>query len=81
MGLTVTPLQCKCQNLVDDRSGQPDETTIDRGNSINSEIREWLQEFRDDEIPVHGGSHASSSHEVSFKSIIKRREDFCKHSV
>ena len=33
-----------------------------------SEIPEWLQEFRgnlvDDEIPVHGGSHASSSHEA-----------------
>ena len=29
---------------------------------------EWLQEFRenlvDDEIPLQGGSHASSSHEV-----------------
>ena len=54
---------------VDDRSGQPDETqanknpkpnkketTIERGNSLNSEIPEWLQEFRenlvDDEIPL-----------------------------
>ena len=45
------------------------ETTIERGNSLNSEILEWLQEFRenlvDDEIPVHGDSHASSSHEAS----------------
>ena len=32
--------------LVDDRSGQPDETTIERGNPLNSEIPEWLQEFR-----------------------------------
>ena len=52
---------------VDDRSVQPDETTIERGNPLNSEIPEWLQEFRenlvDDEIPVHGDSHASSSHE------------------
>ena len=43
---------------VDDRSGQPDETTIERGNPLNSGIAEWLQEFRenlvDDEIPVHG---------------------------
>ena len=31
---------------VDDRSGQPDETTIERGNSLDSEIPEWLQEFR-----------------------------------
>ena len=41
----------------------------ERGNSLNSEIPEWLQEFRenlvDDAIPVHGDSHASSSHETS----------------
>ena len=65
--------------LVDDSSGQPDadqanktpkpkkETTIERGNPCDdSEIPEWLQEFReilvDDEIPLQGGSHASSSH-------------------
>ena len=55
----------------DDRSGQPDETTIERGDSLESEIPEWLQEFRenlvDDEIPVHGDSHASSSHEASLE--------------
>ena len=43
---------------------------IDRSNPLCSEILEWLQEFRenlvDDEIPVHGDSHASSSHEVSW---------------
>ena len=59
---------------VDDRSGQPDETTIERGNSLNSEIPEWLQEFReklvDDEIPEHGDSHASSSHEASLEPIL-----------
>ena len=65
--------------LVDDGSGPPEEiqanktpkpnkkeTTIELGNSLNSEIPEWLQEFRenlvDDEIPAQGGSHASSSH-------------------
>ena len=70
---------------VDDRSGQPDETTIERGNSLDSEIPEWLQEFReilvDDEIPVHGDSHASSSHEASLEPTFKRREDLGKHSV
>ena len=70
---------------VDDRSGQPDETMIERGNSLNSEIPEWLQEFRgnlgDDEIPVHGDSHASSSHEASLEPTFKRREDLGKHSV
>ena len=49
-----------------------------------SEIPEWLQEFReklvDDEIPVHGDSHASSSHEVSLEPTLKRREDLSKHS-
>ena len=52
---------------------------------VSSEIPEWLQEFReilvDDEIPVHGDSHASSSHEASLEPIIRRREDVGKHSV
>ena len=84
--------------LVDDGSGQPDETqanknqktnkketTIERCNPLDSEIPEWLQEFReilvDDEIPLQGGSHASSSHEVSLEPTTKRREDLGKHSV
>ena len=79
----ISPVQVS--NSFDDRSGQPDETTIDRGNPLNSEIPEWLQEFReilvDDEIPVHGGSHASSSHEASLEPIFKRREDLGKHNV
>ena len=70
---------------VDDRSGQPDETTIERGNSLNSEIPEWLQEFKenlvDEEIPVHGDSQASSSHEASLEPTFKRREDLCMHSI
>ena len=45
----------------------------------------WLQEFReilvDDEIPLQGGSHASSSHEASLEPTTKRREDLGKHSV
>ena len=35
----------------------------------------------DDEIPLQGGSHASSSHEVSSEPTTKRREDLGKHSV
>ena len=70
---------------VDDGSGQPDKTTIERGNPLDSEIPEWLQEFReilvDDEIPLQGDSHASSSHEVSLEPTTKRREDLGKHSV
>ena len=53
--------------------------------SDNSEIPEWLQEFRenlvDDEIPLQGGSHASSSHEASLEPTTKRREDLGKHNV
>ena len=30
----------------------------------------------DDEIPLQGGSHASSSHEVSSEPTTKRREDW-----
>ena len=87
--------------LVDDRSGRPDETQANKtpktkkkkGNhergdplcSDDSEIPEWLQEFRgnlvDDEIPLQGGSHASSSHEASLEPITKRREDLGKHNV
>ena len=50
-----------------------------------SEIPEWLQEFKenwvDDEIPEHGDSHASSSHDISLEPTVKRREDLGKHSV
>ena len=84
--------------FVDDRSGKPEEiqanefpksnkkeTTIERGNLCDSEIPEWLQEFRenlvDDESPLQGGSHASSSHEVSLEPTTKRREDSGEHSV
>ena len=49
-------------------------TTIERRNLCDDpEIPEWLQEFRenlvDDEIPLQGGSHASSSHEATTKRI------------
>ena len=55
------------------------ETTIERGNPSDSEIQEWLQEFMenlvDDEIPLQGGSHASSSHEISSEPTTRIRED------
>ena len=53
---------------------------IERSNPLNSEIPEWLQGLRenlgDDEIPVHGDSHASSSHEVSFRAHIQETWGF-----
>ena len=61
------------------------ETTIERGDPLCSDIPEWLQEFREnlvhDEIPLHGDSHASSSHEPSLEPTSKRREELGKHSV
>ena len=63
-------------------------TTIERSDPLcshDSEIPEWLQEFReilvDDEIPSQRGSHASSSHEASLEPTTKRREDLGKHNV
>ena len=87
--------------LVDDSSGRPDEnqankipktnkkeTSTTRGDALcsdNSEIPEWLQEFRENlvdyEIPLQGGSPASSSHEASLERIATRREDLGKHNV
>ena len=64
------------------------ETTIEWSNPLCSddpEIPEWLQEFRenlvDDEIPLQGGSHASSSYEASLEPTTKRREDLGQHDV
>ena len=58
---------------------------IERDDKLWFDIPEWLHEFRenleDDEIPVHGGSHASSSHEASLEQIFKRCEDLGKHNV
>ena len=55
---------------------QKKETTIERSNPLDSEIPEWLQEFKenlvDDEIPLQGGSHASFSHETSLQPTTKR---------
>ena len=45
-----------------------------RGNPY-SDIREWLQDFKenlvDDRVPEHRDSHASSSHELSFGAYEK----------
>ena len=40
----ISPVQVS--TFVDDGSGQLDETTIERGTPLESEIPEWLQEFR-----------------------------------
>ena len=57
--LKVTSLQWLCQLRL----------MKERRDPLYSEIPEWLQESKeklvDDEIPEHGNSHASSSHEMS----------------
>ena len=57
----------------------------ERGDPLYSEIPEWLQEFReilvDDAIPIHGDSHASSSHEVSFEPTYSRDVRICVNTV
>ena len=71
-------------NKKEPKREQGDPLFADSGRA-SSEIPEWLQEFRenlvDDEIPLQGGSHASSSHEASLEPIAKRREDLGKHNV
>ena len=47
-----------------------------RNGCKNSRKFWWIDEF-----PVHGDSHASSSHEVSLEPTTKRREDLGKHNV
>ena len=80
--MTPKPIKSKNQKK---RRKKKKETTIELGNPLYSEIPEWLQEFKenlvDDESPVQGDSHASSSHEVSLEPIFKRRDDLGKHSI
>ena len=56
------------------------ESKKEQSESLCSEIPE-KEILVDDEIPVHGDSHASSSHEVSSEPTFKRREYLGKHSV
>ena len=59
-------------------SKNKEETTIERQNPCRLRSRKSVV---DDEVPVHGDSHASSSHEVSRERSSKRREDLGKRSV
>ena len=57
----------------------------ERRDLYHSDVPEWLQEFRenlvDNGVPVHGGSHASSSHELSLEPTLARSADLGKHSI
>ena len=58
---------------------------LERGDLLNSDIPEQLQEFREnlvaDRVPERTDSHASSSHEVSLEPKAARSVDLGKHSV
>ena len=58
---------------------------IERGDPLCADIREWLQEFRenlvDDRVPERRDSHSSSSHELSSEPTPTRIADLGKHSV
>ena len=58
---------------------------LERGDLLNSDIPEWLKEFRenlvDDRVPEHRDSHGSSSHEPSLEPTPARSADLGKHSV
>ena len=63
-----------------------EDNDLERGDLLNSDIPEWLQEFRenlvDDRVPEHNrDSHASSSHELSLEPTLARSADLGKHSV
>ena len=80
---TVEPVETQANQIPKQNKK---ETTIEPCNLCDDpEIPEWLQEFRenlvDDEIPLQGGSNASSSHEASLEPITKRREDLGKHNI
>ena len=47
----------------------------------NGSIRDGIRIICNTEILLQGGSHASSSHEVSLEPTTKRREDLGKHNV
>ena len=58
---------------------------LERRDPLYSDMREWLQEFRenlvDDRVPEHRDSHASSSHGSSLEPTPARSADLGKHSV
>ena len=58
---------------------------LERRDLLNSDIPEWLQEFRenlvDERVPERRDSHASSSNELSLEPTPTRSVDLGKHSV
>ena len=67
------------------KTNKNEDHDLERGDLLNSDIPEWLQEFRenlvDDRVPERKDSHASSSHELSLEPMPARSVDLGKHSV
>ena len=67
------------------KSNKNEHHDLEIGDLLNSDIREWLQEFRenlvDDRVLEHRDSHPSSSHELSLEPKPARSEILGKHSV
>ena len=85
----IKPIKLPKQKKKNQQEERRDTLLRERGDPLSadsgrasSEIPEWLQEFReilvDDEIPEHGGSHASSSHELSLEPTPARSVDLGK---
>ena len=71
-GIDSSPVHVSSSN-VEEMTERGNPLFADSGRApLISEIPEWLQEFRenlvDDRVPEHRDSHASSSHEVSFRA-------------
>ena len=80
-GETCWPSQPKIK-----KPNKNEDHDLERGDPLNSDIPEWLQEFRenlvDDRVPEsRRDSHASSSHELSFEPQPTRSVDLGKHGV
>ena len=62
------------------KPNENEDLDLERSDLLNSDIREWLQEFRenlvDERVPEHRDSHASSSHEPSSEPTLQEKCGF-----
>ena len=76
---------CMTQPKSPKKTNRNEDHELEQRDPFCSDIREWLQEFRenlvDDRVPEHRNSHASSSHELSSEPAPTRRVGLGRHSV
>ena len=79
------PLDLLTKPTKNPKPNKNEDHDLERRDLLNSDIPEWLQEFReslvDDRVPERRDSHASSSHEPSLEPPPARSVDLVKHSV